>query len=97
MAEKPVVASGAEYESAARRRNVGPPATNTLVVDKVEVDNKKEQIKKVCFHTSNPKACVAACVADIIPPVERTELPGIPRRVGVHHRTCNLYDTCLFH
>jgi hypothetical protein len=45
--DKPVLASGAEYESAARRRNVGPPATNTLVVDKVEVDEKKQQVKKV--------------------------------------------------
>jgi len=47
--EQPVVASGAEYESATRRRNVGTPATNTLVVDKVEIDDKKKQVKKVCM------------------------------------------------
>lgn len=63
--EKPVVASGAEYESAARRRNVGPPATNTLVVDKVEVDNKKEQVKKVWYCRITKKNCTGRFIANI--------------------------------
>lgn len=44
--EKGVVASGADFETA-RRRNVPASTTNALAVDKVEIDDKKTQVKKV--------------------------------------------------
>ena len=44
--EKSAVASGADFDGA-RRRNVPASSTNGLAVDKVEIDDKKSQVKKV--------------------------------------------------
>ena len=41
------VASGADYDQAVRRRNVPSTTANGGMVDRVEIDEKKTQVKKV--------------------------------------------------
>lgn len=43
--DKLAVASGADHTQTARRRNV--PSSNGSLVDTVEIDDKKTQVKKV--------------------------------------------------
>ena len=41
------VASGADYDQAIRKRNVPSTTANGGLVDRVELDEKKTQVKKV--------------------------------------------------
>lgn len=95
--DRTVVASGADYETTARRRNVPTQAADGLVVDKVEIDNKKEQVKQVsvCWMQRSPLGRHWPMLTCVSP--GRTDVSWIPRRVGVHHRTFNFHDTCLLH
>ena len=47
MASQGVLASGADYEQAARRRNVPSTPSTSGQGKRVEVDDKKKQAKKV--------------------------------------------------
>jgi len=49
---KEAVASGADFEQATRRRNVPSTTPNGGLVDRVEIDEKKTQVKKVGFCAS---------------------------------------------
>jgi dolichyl-phosphate-mannose-protein mannosyltransferase len=42
--------SGADYDQAVRRRNVPSTSPNGGIVDRVEIDEKKTQVKKVWSH-----------------------------------------------
>lgn len=45
--EKGAVTSGADFDQATRRRNVPSTSPNGGLVDRVEIDDKKTQVKKV--------------------------------------------------
>ena len=102
--EKIAVASGADFENA-RRRNVPSAPTNSLPVDRVEVDDKKIQVKKVGISLTNPPSASPLVAASLefdgsvltYPLSDRTDIPRIPRRVGVYHRTTHLHNTSLLH
>ncbi len=52
--EKEAIASGLDAETqAARRRNVPSNSPNGGLVDRIEVDDKKTQKKKVCTYSFN--------------------------------------------
>jgi dolichyl-phosphate-mannose-protein mannosyltransferase len=44
-----VVATGADYDNATRRRNVPSTSANGGSVNRVELDEKKTQVKKVSY------------------------------------------------
>lgn len=48
------VATGADLDNAARRRNAPSTSPNGGAVDRVELDEKKTQIKKVCQSITCP-------------------------------------------
>ena len=50
--DKVAVASGADHTQTTRRRNV--PSSNGALVDTVEIDDKKTQVKKVSTSSADP-------------------------------------------
>jgi len=49
---KEAVASGADFDQVTRRRNVPSTTTNGGLVDRVEIDEKKTQVKQVGYCAS---------------------------------------------
>jgi hypothetical protein len=102
MASTKGAATGADFDQSVRRRNVPSTAPNGGVVDRVEVDEKKTQVKKVYRSFLDAWATYVSsklrsghmltCSSS-----EPTIRPGIPGRVGVYHCTSNLHNTGFLH
>ncbi len=60
MASEKAAASGLDLETqATRRRNVPSTSPNGGLVNRVEIDDKKAQVKKVWLQDAQPLASVA--------------------------------------
>lgn len=57
MASTQGVASGADLDQSLRRRNVPSTSVNGGVVERVEADEKKKPVKKVCRWTPFQAVC----------------------------------------
>jgi hypothetical protein len=94
------VASGADFDAqATRRRNVPSTSPNGGLVNRVEIDEKKTQVKQVSSYLRAVGETLflgaAGNRADRI--IEPTICPGISRRVGVYHCTSDLHIPRLLH
>jgi hypothetical protein len=92
--EKGVLASGLEPDSqSTRRRNVPSTSANGGMVNRVEVDDKKEQVKKVSIRLQHKlgRALFHRTVLTCPFSIEGTIITRIPRRMGISDRTANFH------
>jgi hypothetical protein len=99
--DKGAVASGADFESTARRRNVPSTSPNGGLVNRVEIDEKKAQVKKVSDYNSARygQCCMlqSKTAKKVQLPADRTNIHTIPRRMGVHHCPSHIHNTRILH
>lgn len=102
MASTKGAATGADFDQSVRRRNVPSTAPNGGMVDRVEIDEKKTKVKKVCRSNLDTWAIygcsklrwghLLTCSSS-----ERAISPRVPGRVGIYYCTFDLHNTGFLH
>jgi hypothetical protein len=99
--EKGVFASGLESDSqSTRRRNVSSTSANGAMVNRVEVDDKKTQIKKVSILNlaeAGPAVIFTSCVLTCLPSTERANITRVPRRMGISDCATYIHHIGILH
>jgi len=99
---KEAVASGADFDQVTRRRNVPSTTTNGGLVDRVEIDEKKTQVKQVGYCASGyaifPSPVGRPWIRDWQNAfLEGTICPWVSRRVGVYYCASHIHNTGILH